>query len=248
MSALTSAQTRVGELILVNRAHGCEPLPVETVPFSTGENTVSLHPKAAAALEALLRAVGGEREIVPVSGWRSQAEQQSIWDGSLAEHGPTFTRTFVAYPGHSEHQTGLAVDLARRAPEIDFLCPDFPHEGLCQAFRERAASFGFIERYPAGKESVTGIGAEPWHFRYVGLPHALFMAEHAMVLEEYLTFLRQYRHGSTPLRLTTKERVYSLTYLPAEALGTYCVQSLCSISGDNMGGCVVTAWEELPCP
>ena len=75
----------------------------------------------------------------------------------------------------SEHQTGLAIDLGLASEEIDVIRPNFPYSGVCAAFRKQAADYGFILRYPAGKEAVTGIAYEPWHFRYVGVPHARFM-------------------------------------------------------------------------
>ena len=99
-----------------------------------------------------------------------QQEQQRIWDDSMAEHGETFTRQYVALPGCSEHQTGLAIDLGKAAGYIDFIRPAFPYDGVCGRFRRLAARYGFIERYQRGKEEVTGISAEPWHFRYVGRP------------------------------------------------------------------------------
>ena len=104
---------------------------------------------------------------------------------SLLENGEEFTNKFVARPGHSEHQTGLAIDLGLKQPDIDFLRPNFPYEGICQTFRELAADYGFIERYPVGKEAITGIAHEPWHFRYVGVPHAKIMVDHNWTLEEY---------------------------------------------------------------
>ena len=61
-----------------------------------------------------------------------------------------------------------------------------PYEGICQRFRELAPLYGFIERYPANKEAVTGIAHEPWHFRYVGRPHAQRMTDLGLTLEEYL--------------------------------------------------------------
>ena len=64
--------------------------------------------------------------------------------------------------GRAEHQTGLAIDLGENGPEVDFLCPAFPDSGPCGALRRRAADFGFVLRYPKGKENVTGIGYEPW--------------------------------------------------------------------------------------
>ena len=85
--------------------------------------------RAARLLAACIQAAGGAREIVPVSGWRSQAEQQAIWEDTLQRRGEAFTRQYVAVPGCSEHQTGLAIDLGRAAREIDFIRPDFPATG-----------------------------------------------------------------------------------------------------------------------
>ena len=96
-----------------------------------------------------------------------------------------FRSTYVALPGHSEHESGLAVDLGLKKDVIDFIRPDFPYDGICGVFRELAPDYGFIERYPRGKEAVTGIGHEPWHFRYIGTPHARILTESGLVLEEY---------------------------------------------------------------
>lgn len=172
-------------LILVNARHACP----EEVPdlVAVGDSPVLLEREAARSLEALMRTLDGWRSIVPVSGWRPFQEQEDIYQDSLREHGPEFTRKYVALPGHSEHQTGLAIDLGLRGPELDFIRPNFPYTGICQVFRERAADFGFVERYPAGKETVTGIAHEPWHFRYVGPAHARDLVRRGLVLEEYLT-------------------------------------------------------------
>ena len=171
-------------LILVNARHACPGGVPNLIPV--GGSPVLLDWQAAQALEALMEELDGWQSIVPVSGWRSFEEQTGIYQSSLAENGPAFTRKYVALPGHSEHQTGLAIDLGLRGPEIDFIRPDFPSEGVCQRFRGRAADFGFVERYPAGKEAVTGIAHEPWHFRYVGPSHAREMVHRGLVLEEYL--------------------------------------------------------------
>ena len=177
-----------GSLILVNREYGyrerAEDLAVQ-LSAAGREMTVRtlLQRRAALLLDSLMEVIGGWREIVPVSGWRSYREQKAIWEESLAESGREFTEKYVALPGHSEHQTGLAIDLGKRQEEIDFIRPDFPYTGICQSFRKKAAEYGFIERYPAGKEEITGIGHEPWHFRYVGIPHARIMQEKEIRLE-----------------------------------------------------------------
>lgn len=126
-----------------------------------------------------------------------------------------FTKKFVALPYCSEHQTGLAMDLGLNKEEIDFICPDFPYEGICQEFREAAPSYGFVERYIKGKEKITGISAEPWHFRYVGTPHAKIMEEHGWVLEEYLSFLRTF-DCDHPYIFDEKELFGEIFFVPAE--------------------------------
>ena len=192
-----------GTLYLVNRAHPLagEPEAEALVPVDGGHSRIMLHQRARVMLEQLLTAVDGRGAIVPVSGYRPRSEQQAIWDGSLAEHGQKFTETYVARPGCSEHQTGLAIDLGLNQGEVDFLRPAFPYDGICQAFRDHMARFGFIQRYPAGKEAVTGIGHEPWHFRYVGRPHALRMAARGFAtLEEYLPWLAGFPWAAGGLR------------------------------------------------
>ena len=215
------------------------------VPVQEGK-PVLMERRAANLLDKLMEEIHGWRKITPVSGWRAQEEQQKIWDDSLAERGLAFTEEFVALPGHSEHQTGLAIDLGLTMPEIDFICPAFPYRGICQIFRTQAARFGFVERYPAGKEEVTGIGHEPWHFRYVGAPHAAIMAQNGLTLEEYTDFIRWYpygersycyRQGGTELCVSfCKARPEGDTELELKGESPY------AISGNNVDGFVITEW------
>ena len=188
----TAALCLDGDLLLVNRSH---PLPGDfsappLAPALPGFADILLQRQAAAALTALVRSLNAPpRAIVPTSGFRPHAEQQQIWDETLLDKGEEFTHTYVALPGCSEHETGLAIDLALNRPPIDLIRPDFPRRGVCQQFRQRAADYGFIERYQKDKQAITGIGAEPWHFRYVGAPHAAAMVTRGLALEEYLQLL-----------------------------------------------------------
>lgn len=86
----------------------------------------------------------------------------------------------------------MAIDLGLYSDHIDFICPDFPYDGVCEIFRETAPSYGLVERYPAGKENITGIEHEPWHFRYVGFPHSEIMTGKGLTLEEYPDFIKKY--------------------------------------------------------
>ena len=157
-----------------------------------------------------------EPSIVGVSGYRTREEQVQIFEDSLKENGREFTEKYVAFPGHSEHQTGLAIDLAENRDEIDFICPEFPREGICQRFREKMAGFGFIERYAKEKQNVTGIGAEPWHFRYVGTPHARLMQQKGMALEEYVEWLKQFHLLQNPLSLYMQKKEIKIGYVRAQ--------------------------------
>ena len=79
--------------------------------------------------------------IVAVSGYRDEKEQTKIYNSSLKDKGVEFTNKFVAKPYHSEHQTGLAIDLAENKDKIDFICPDFSYDGICARFRKFAPKY-----------------------------------------------------------------------------------------------------------
>lgn len=235
-------QTGRGPLILVNPQHPLRPGPAPelTAPDSRYP-AVLLERRTAGLLSACMRAAGGRRDIVPVSGWRSQAEQQSIWNDAWSAEGEAFTRRYVALPGCSEHQTGLAIDLGKRAEHVDFIRPDFPETGACGAFRRLAADYGFIQRYCREKEAVTGIGEEPWHFRCVGAPHAALLEENGLCLEEYGDFLRT----GPKRRILPNGRRVEVSWLPCpgEAVEAELPEGICQISGDNCGGFILTVWE-----
>ena len=232
-----------GTLYLVNRAHPLpeEPAAEDLASVRSGQTEVRLHQRAKVMLDQLLAAVDGAGTIIPVSGYRPQTEQQAIWDDTLAEHGSAFTETYVARPGCSEHQTGLAIDLGRAAREIDFIRPDFPEEGACGRFRRLAPRYGFIQRYHREKESLTGIACEPWHYRYVGTPHALLMEREGLCLEEYLDWV-QTAPRTCRLEHGRSARVF---YMPCAGDETELrlPEGCCQVSGDNRNGFVVTVWE-----
>lgn len=243
-----------GHLILVNRTH-----PVRE-PFSADKLSalddypalrarspgMLLEATALARLAELLAACGGASDIVAVSGYRSAEEQTDIYESSLRENGPRYTAAYVALPGCSEHQTGLAIDVGLASGgELDFIAPDFPDSGVCLAFKRLAAQFGFVQRYRAGKEAVTGIACEPWHFRYVGTPHAEIMEQENLCLEEYVERLRSFAFdGERLLAEDERERV-EIYYVPVGSGASADVPipdcDYYRLSGDNAGGMIVTA-------
>ncbi|MCL2522546.1 MAG: M15 family metallopeptidase [Erysipelotrichales bacterium] len=112
-------------------------------------------------------------DIQAFSGFRSYYYQQSIYVNS----------PYQALPGESEHQTGLALDISLL--EIG-LIPEMGDYPIYDFLLENAYKFGFILRYPEGKEDITGYHFEPWHYRYVGLKHAKAIYNQNITLEEYL--------------------------------------------------------------
>lgn len=230
-----------GLLVLVNAEHPIRRRERPVLAPAAPGSDVLLDTRAAAMLTGLISRLGAAGEIVPVSGWRSMREQREIWDGSMAENGTEFTRKYVALPGCSEHQTGLAIDLALRSDNIDFIRPDFPYDGICGRFRALAADYGFIERYQAGKEHITGIAAEPWHFRYVGRPHARLMSDNGLCLEEYVELLRSYPYPERLLE--TRGGVYEADVGFAFAKSELELPDApYQISGNNVDGYIYTLW------
>ncbi len=236
-----------GNLILVNAQYPCCSRNMESslVPAHS-KSSVLLKGRAAVLLSKLMSSIEGWKQISAVSGWRSREEQQDIYNQSLRDNGAAFTEQFVAKSDHSEHQTGLAIDLGLRKPEIDFIKPDFPYSGICQTFREKAVAYGFIERYPKGKEAITGIAHEPWHFRYVGAPHAAIMTELGLTLEEYHAFLMQYFNGEKHFLYRTGNQNIEVFYVKAAAgadTGFEIEDDIpYSVSGNNTDGFVLTKW------
>lgn len=251
----TKENTYSGSLILVTPKlplggivdeAGLQPISLKS--GVSNQPDILLKKQAAEALQALLSDIGGKDEIAAVSGFRTQREQEKIWEASMEENGEIFTRKFVAIPGHSEHQSGYAIDLAENSPEIDFICPSFPHRGIFQRFRERMADFGFVERYAAAKEGITGIGAEPWHFRYVGYPHSVIMANNGVALEEYIKFLRNNTGWGRPYIFREAGNRIEIAYLSLENDIAVSLElpkgESCQTSGTNEGGVVLTLWRE----
>lgn len=138
--------------------------------------------KAYAALTQALRKAGGVLYVV--SSYRSHAQQQALYTSSRRRYGRAYTAKYVALPGTSEHQTGLAVDLS--SPSGRSITFDSTKEW--RWLRSHAQDYGFVLRYPKGATRITGIGYEPWHWRYVGIAQA--RATRALganaTLEQYL--------------------------------------------------------------
>jgi D-alanyl-D-alanine carboxypeptidase len=164
--------------VLVNKAHpitprGWSPDRLVRPDLATIGAHDELRPVAARALERLAtdaeEATG--HELVLVSGYRSAAYQRDLYERYVARHGQAKADTFSARGGHSEHQTGLAADITQAGTPFT----RFGGTESGRWVRQHAWRYGFVVRYPAGEQAVTGYAPEPWHLRYVGVGLAAHM-------------------------------------------------------------------------
>lgn len=235
-----------GSLLLVNAQYPIHDFEEDRmIPVTEEANEIRLKREAVYILRLLCERIHCLDSIVPVSAYRSAREQTEIYETSLQDNGEEFTRKFVALPYHSEHQTGLAIDLGLKKEEMDFIRPDFPYEGICHRFRKAAPHYGFIERYPKGREQVTGIAHEPWHFRYVGYPHSRIMTEENFALEEYVEWMKGYREDCRYVFGCADGCDIEIFYVPAdrdEVSVSLPEHVKYQVSGNNADGFIVTVW------
>ncbi len=167
--------TYIDGILVVNKTY---PLPATYAPGWETEASGPLWEMFAAAKEEGIK-------LWMTSGYRSYYDQQYIYNGYVKRDGQEKADTYSARPGHSEHQTGLAYDLN----DLDWNFGETP-EGIWVA--ENCHKYGFILRYPKGKEEITGYMYEPWHIRYVGVEKAKEIYESGLCLEEFLNITSVY--------------------------------------------------------
>lgn len=120
--------------------------------------------------------------IVAVSCYRSYQYQKKLYEGYVAEMGLEYADRSSARPGHSEHQTGLAVDVMGSNKDYDL----FEASNEFEWMKNNAHLYGFILRYPKDAEHITGFKYEPWHYRYIGVDISTYIYENDITLEEYI--------------------------------------------------------------
>jgi D-alanyl-D-alanine carboxypeptidase len=171
--------------VVVNKATPIRPLRHR--PELDIVHGYQVHPRAAPALTALLRAArrAGLRLRI-MSAFRSYEYQHALHQRAVSSMGPATAERVSARPGHSEHQTGLAVDFGSEVAGDCNVKPCFAETPEGRWLASNAQRFGFIIRYPRGAEAVTGYAAETWHYRFVGRPLADEMARQGIrTLEEF---------------------------------------------------------------
>lgn len=170
--------------LVVNKKHPIAP--VDYQPEITLVRGYQVATAAAGPLERLLSA-GDQRDLGLKIGsaYRSYGYQTSVYQATVAARGAAGADQVSARPGHSEHQTGLGVDIVTPAGSCHFeRC--FGETPAGRWLAQDAWRFGFIVRYPPGARAITGYAPEPWHLRYVGRPLAAELRkQHVATLEEF---------------------------------------------------------------
>ncbi len=178
-----------------------------------------------------------DNNVIVQSGYRSSERQQELYDEDLQKTGLDYSEK-VAVPGYSEHQTGWCVDLT-------LFEADYDGSGIYSWVDEHCADYGIILRYPENKTEVTKISFEPWHYRYVGIPHAGYIMQNGICLEEYIALLYGYDYEREHLQITDSEnKIYEIYYYPADASAETTMLPVPSgydytVSGNNRDGFIV---------
>ena len=246
-----------GDLILVNEEHqyfgGDEDLV--SITDMNYENEISCFTAVDSTYTILRRVYGPMAEMIQdfydkynndtliiYGSYRTTEFQQQLYEDDLAQSGDGES-TRVAKPGFSEHETGLAFDFTESVNH------DYNGTGDFAWINANCFKYGFIVRYTEAKQRLTKIQDEPWHFRYVGIPHAYYMDSKDLCLEEYIDLVREHPYDGEHLEFSDNEgndyEVYFVasddgsekTTVPVPTGTRY------EISGNNVDGFIVTVYK-----
>lgn len=133
----------------------------------------------------------GHRDVSRQASNFNRTTQEYMDEGLTEEEAIEKSKEYLTEPGHSEHHTGLALDIVDEEWIVSGqgLEPEYDEEDSQKWLVSSMSDFGFILRYPKGKEKITGINYESWHFRYVGIENAKYIEENDLTLEEYVELL-----------------------------------------------------------
>lgn len=173
---------------IVNQTHPIDPSYAPSdlvVPDVAMNHTQMIRREAAQSMKDLFEAASqAGYSLYFISGYRSYETQVSLYHTYVAQFGSAYTNRIDSHPGASEHQLGLAADFGTTDHACE-LNSCFSDTGASQWLQENAWKYGWILRYPEGKESVTGIMYSPWNYRYVGKAEAEKIYDSGLTMEEY---------------------------------------------------------------
>jgi len=203
-------------LILVNRHHGLSSTyrPTDMIPVGGGQLMRTRAANAFLDMQSSMNAANLFLSVI--SGFRSYEAQRTIWNNAVRNSGLAHAERWFARPGHSEHQTGLALDIVQRGFTGGALGnAGFQNTAQFAWLRQHAHNYGFILRYPQAHEHITGIAFEPWHWRYIGVESATYMRENGFdVFEEYIEHREAWTGGPSNWAIEQVETAIGLDLVP----------------------------------
>ncbi len=253
---LTKADMERGNLVLVNEDYAYDPSQVEDLVAVYENKTDAYYISTVDLLVAgrIMQPLNnwltdfyeqtGVDNVEIVAGHRTVEYQQGLRDNAIETQGQEHADNYIALPGHSEHHTGLAVDLDTYFVETDTI-GGFDGLGAYSWLVDNAWKYGFVQRYPLSKQDITGISYEEWHFRYVGVPHAKVMSDKDLCLEEYIDYLKQYPYDGQHLNVRVDQDEYEIYYCGSLSVPVPTDREY-EISGNNVDGFVVTVYNGPP--
>ncbi len=173
------------ELVLVNKYYGLSSnyIPGDLINIKNGNGSIRKN-----AYDAYLLMYNDAKkeniDLYIVSTYRSYNNQKAIYNSYVKDTGIKVTDTTSARPGFSEHQTGYAIDFLEPGKKLR----NFINSKNFLWLSNNSYKYGFINRYPQGKENITGYISEPWHYRYVGIDVAKYIYENSITFDEYYAY------------------------------------------------------------
>lgn len=183
----------------------------------------------------------GNDSVCVISAYRTLEYQENLYKNKVSDVGQAKADEWAALPGFSEHHTGLAVDIGISAPGGG--AETFRRDGDYAWVVENCYKYGLVNRYDESKRDITGIMDEPWHYRYVGIPHAQVMYTENLCLEEYIESLKYYSYNGDHLKVAADNgKDYEIYYVTGKFRSGVPVPKNYeyTISGNNVDGFVVT--------
>jgi len=209
--------------------------------YKVRDTTVQLTRECLEAFNRMMldfEAATGKHDVIVLSGYRSIEQQQELIDRETERSGAEKAVSLVAEVGGSEHHTGLALDLGIYTDRGK--SKKFRAEGDYAWLIKNMYRYGFVVRYRSDKSEFTGIADEPWHIRYVGVPHAGAMEQLGYCLEEYIDYLHSFTASGQHLFIIDENKRYEVYTIKSGEAFILPGENAYSLSGDNRGNYIVT--------
>ena len=246
-----------GDLILINKDHqyfssGSEDLVSiidmneqnERTCFTAVDNTYTILRQVYEPMARMIQDFydqSGNDTLIIYGSYRTNEFQQQLYEQDLEASGENESQS-VAPPGFSEHESGLAFDFSET---VNY---DYDGTGEFKWLNDNCYKYGFVVRYTKDKENITKFKDEPWHFRYVGIPHAYYMYTHDLCLEEYIDLIRKHPYDGEHLEFSVETGDYEVYFYSsddgAESTSVPVPNGVrYDVSGNNVDGFIVTVYK-----